>query len=339
LPDAFLQLPTNDRKAILLKAAQDSGKGANVLEKDVWVCWTLEKLVKMPDVPSFAFKGGTSLSKVYNAIARFSEDVDVTLDRMALDPALDPFADKSNSQRKKDSAALDELLTDLLHAKIKPYFDDCLRSELDERKVETTIGDNHGLLVIPYPSCFDRSDAYVRESVLLELGGKNSIQPAREHPVKPYLADLVTTVEYPEATIPVLAAERTFWEKATLIHAECNRPTAKVNANRISRHWYDLAQLSVGDVGASAINDKELLNDVILQKNVLYYSGFADYEACSEGALKIVPDGTLAKSLSDDFERMKDDGMFWEAPGTFANVLEKISKIESQINRKFAETT
>ena len=101
MADRFLQLPETDRKAILDKAAQELGKSPNLLEKDVWVCWTLEKLVNMPEVPSLAFKGGTSLSKAYDAISRFSEDIDVTLDRHALDPDLNPFADTSKTQVRK----------------------------------------------------------------------------------------------------------------------------------------------------------------------------------------------------------------------------------------------
>jgi len=181
LPDFFLQLPSNDRKVILEKAAQNSGKGTNILEKDIWVCWTLERLVAVPDVPSLAFKGGTSLSKIYDAISRFSEDVDVTIDRNALDPSLDPFEKgKSRSRRKKDCDALDELLTAYLTETIKPHFDKHLKSELDDESLETCFGDAHGQLVIPYPSCLNRSDAYMSESILLELGGKNAIIPAQE---------------------------------------------------------------------------------------------------------------------------------------------------------------
>ena len=105
MPDQFLQLSEKDRKAILVKAAQTLGRSAKVLEKDVWVCWTLQKLVEMPGVPPFVFKGGTSLSKAYEAIARFSEDVDVTLDRESLAPGEDPFAVDSNSHRKRTRKA------------------------------------------------------------------------------------------------------------------------------------------------------------------------------------------------------------------------------------------
>lgn len=108
MADRFLQLPETDRKGILDTAAQKLGKSPNILEKDVWVCWTLEKLVNMPEVPPLAFKGGTSLSKAYDAIARFSEDVDVTLDRRALAPDLDPFT-ASKTQAKKICTRLDTI--------------------------------------------------------------------------------------------------------------------------------------------------------------------------------------------------------------------------------------
>lgn len=339
MPDAFLQLATGDRKAILEGAAQASGKGANVLEKDVWVCWTLAKLDAMPDVPPLAFKGGTSLSKVYDAIARFSEDVDVTLDRNALNPSLDPFEeDKSRNQRKKDCAALDELLTQLLAEQIKPYFDECLRTELNDPSMEAQLGGGHGQLIIPYPSCFDRNSTYMSESILLELGGKNAIEPANEHEVAPYLGTIVPAVEYPRVKIAVLAAERTYWEKATLIHSECNRGKVKESGvARMSRHWYDLAQLSAGDIGSAALGDKDLLADVVLQKNVLYYSPFSNYGACLDGGLNLVPEGALAAALEEDFDRMEGDGMFWQSPGKFADVIEQLAETEAKINKRFCK--
>lgn len=339
MPEAFLQLPTGDRKAILEKAAQESGKGANVLEKDVWVCWTLEKLVSLPDVPPLAFKGGTSLSKIYDAISRFSEDVDVTIDRNVLDPSLDPFEEgKSRTRRRKDCDALDELLTKYLGEVVKPHFDKHLRSELKGQSIETQLGDVHGQLIIPYPSCFDRTDAYMSESILLELGGKNAITPAEKHDVSSYLEAIVPSVDYPSASVPVLSAERTFWEKATLIHSECNKGKVKDGGvARMSRHWYDLAQLASGEVGPAAIDDKELLADVVLQKNILYYAGYSNYEACLSGGLALVPKGDLAPALEEDFERMKGDGMFWEATGIFDEVISLLAETEAEINAKYSE--
>ena len=235
MADRFLQLPETDRKAILDKAAQELGKSPNILEKDVWVCWTLEKLVNMPEVPPLAFKGGTSLSKAYNAISRFSEDVDVTLDRRALNPNLNPFADTSKTQVRKICAQLDTLLADYIVGVIKPCFDQCLKEELQDDSAETKIGNTPDKLHIPYPTSLTSGNTYLQESVLLELGGKNEITPSSQLELEPYIRSIVPSLEFPLPTVAVLAPERTYWEKATLIHAECNREKAKANAERLSR--------------------------------------------------------------------------------------------------------
>jgi hypothetical protein len=333
----FLQLPENDRKAIFDKAAREFGKSPNILEKDVWVCWTLEKLVNMPEVPSLAFKGGTSLSKAYDAIARFSEDVDVTLDRRSLGPDLDPFTATSKTQAKKICARLDTLLAAYLVDTIKPYFDEYLKAELQDGTVETKIGDSPDKLVIPYPTCLDSGDTYLPESVLLELGGKNEITPSSQLQLEPYIRSVVPSLEFPLPTVAVLAPERTYWEKATLIHAECNRKNVKANAGRLSRHWYDLFQLNRSEIGSAALNNPKLLEEVVNQKNVLYPSGWANYNDCL-GNLRLIPDGQSLKSLEKDFDQMIKNAMFWKEPDSFQNILEELSKLETTINNLFDKT-
>ena len=335
LVDRFLQLPETDRKAILDKAAQKLGKSPNLLEKDVWVCWTLEKLSNMPEVPSLAFKGGTSLSKAFDAIARFSEDVDVTLDRRALDPELDPFTASSKTQAKKICTQLETLLAAYIVDVIKPYFDEHLKTELQDNTVKTKIGNTADKLVIPYPTCLENKSSYLQESVLLELGGKNEITPSNQFQLEPYIRSIVPALEFPLPTVDVLAAERTYWEKATLIHAECNRKNIKPNAGRLSRHWYDLFQLNKSEIGSAALDDLKLLEEVVNQKNVLYPSGWAKYNDCL-GSLRLIPDDTSLKSLEEDFEKMRANAMFWEEPETFQNILDELSRLETTINNMFS---
>jgi len=335
LADRFLQLPETDRKAILDTAAQELGKSPNILEKDVWVCWTLEKLATMPEVPSLAFKGGTSLSKAYDAIARFSEDVDVTLDRRALDPNLDPFTATSKTQAKKICARLDALLANYLVDAIKPYFDEHLKAELHDGTAETKIGNSADKFHIPYPSCLESGASYLQESVLLELGGKNEITPSSQLQLEPYIRSIVPSLEFPLPTVAVLAPERTYWEKATLIHAECNRENAKANAERLSRHWYDLFQLNRSEFGSAALSNTELLEEVVNQKNVLYPSGWAKYNDCL-GSLRLIPDDSSLKSLGEDFDQMRANAMFWDEPETFQNILDELSQLETSINNMFA---
>jgi len=152
------------------------------------------------------------------------------------------------------------------------------------------------------------------------------------------LESLVPAITCPRAIVPVLSAERTFWEKATLIHAECNRGKVKDSGvARMSRHWYDLAQLAAGSTGPAAVGDKYLLADVVLQKTVLYYSGYSNYEACLNGDLSLVPQGELAAALEEDFESMKGDGMFWQSPGSFEDIVDLLAEIETEINEKFSD--
>jgi hypothetical protein len=334
LADRFLQLPETDRKAILDKAAQELGKSPNILEKDVWVCWTLEKLVNMPEVPPLAFKGGTSLSKAYDAISRFSEDVDVTLDRRALNPNLNPFADTSKTQVRKICAQLDTLLADYIVDVIKPYFDQCLKEELQDNSAETKIGNTPDKLHIPYPTSLPSGNAYIPESVLLELGGKNEITPSSHLQLEPYIRSGVPLLEFPLPIVAVLAPERTYWEKATLIHVECNRKNVKANAARLSRHWYDLFQLNRSEIGLAALSNTKLLEEVVNHKNILYPSGWAKYNDCL-GGLRLIPDASSLKSLEEDFEQMKGNGMFWNEPDSFQEILKELSKLESAINRLF----
>lgn len=337
MPEHFLQLPDKDRKAILTAAAQKVGISAKALEKDVWVCWTLEKLIAMPDVPPLAFKGGTSLSKAFNAIARFSEDVDVTLDRQSLAPDLDPFvaAKKSKTQARKTCDKLDEILADYIVSTIKPYFDSCLQNEIQDTSAETKIGGSPDNLYIPYPTCVAGSSSYLQERVLLELGGKNKITPSKSIQLQPYIQSEQPSLVLPVPKVDVLASERTFWEKATLIHAECHREKTKANAERLSRHWYDLYQLSQSQIGSSALADLDLLDDVVKQKTVLYPSGWANYDACL-GGIRLAPNEATAKALGEDFEQMKASGMFWEDPPSFSEILEELSELESTINKLFS---
>jgi len=329
--DHFLQLPEADRKAILNKAAQDLGKSPNILEKDVWVCWTLETLANMPEVPSLAFKGGTSLSKAYDAIARFSEDVDVTLDRRALNPELNPFTATSKTQARKICAQLDALLAAYLVDVIKPYFDEHLKTELKKGTVETKIGNSADKLHIPYPTCLESEGSYLQESVLLELGGKNEITPSSQLQLEPYIRSIVPSLEFPRPTVAVLAPERTYWEKATLIHAECNRETPKANAERLSRHWYDLFQLSRSEIGSAALSNTKLLEEVVNHKNILYPSARAKYNDCL-GRIRLIPDASSLKLLEKDFEKMKASAMFWSEPDPFQEIIKELSKLETTIN-------
>ena len=198
-----------------------------------------------------AFKGGTSLSKVYNAIFRFSEGVDITIAHNALDDSIDPFNQSSSrNARSRYSDTLKGKVATHVTDVVAPYTRGALDAELGlaPDAVELDPGNPENVF-IHYPSAFDAAGDYLVHRVKVEFGGRNTIIPNEAHTIRPYVAEHAQGLAFPQAQVHVLAAERTFWEKATLIHAACGRPLRQ-DSSRQSRHWYDLDRLAQSDIGA-----------------------------------------------------------------------------------------
>ena len=331
MPDQFLTLSPEQRTDVLVAHAASTGRSAQILEKDVWVCWALDELFTMPGAFPMAFKGGTSLSKVHEAIDRFSEDVDVTLDYRHLDGSIDPFAaSTSRKQQGSLSDRLRERVAEHIAEVVAPHLRARLASEFGLGP-EAISADRENVWV-HYPSALEERDEYVKDAVKLEFGGRNSIDPNERHTVVPYLA-VLSTMEFPSAAVTVLAPEMTFWEKATLIHAELNRSEFRSGSQRLSRHWYDLDQLAQRDIGRRALRDHSLLEDVVKVKKVFYRSGQANYDLCATGGLLLVPsDKEVEKSLQDDYDQMVSAGMFHGDPPKFSEILERLADLASRIN-------
>jgi Nucleotidyl transferase AbiEii toxin, Type IV TA system len=328
VPEAFLQLSPEEQAEILQTCAGKLGRRAEHLEKDVWICWVLQSLFTMPGRLPMAFKGGTSLSKVYSALRRFSEDVDVTVEYKSLDQSIDPFDPKvSRTARERFTELLRTKLA--IHTKnvIRPYFENLVAQLAEKPSHPITISEDGEKLFIPYPSRFGTA-----ETVLLEFGGRNVIAPNEEHPLRPYIAAEVPDLLYPEATVQVLSPSRTFWEKATLIHVACNRSDPKLDADRQSRHWHDLAVLSDHKIGKASMADRKLLEDVVKHKNVFFRASDTNYEACLSGGLRLIPETPLLQTLRTDYEKMVTDGMFDGEPPTFDWIIARLGKLAKKIN-------
>lgn len=333
MAEAYLELPEADQKDILQAATAELGRQATVLEKDIWVCWTLQTLFSIPAAHPMAFKGGTSLSKIYGAIDRFSEDVDITLDYRHFEADFDPFADGiSNTKIKKFTDRLKDYVKEYAHGTVIPF----LRAKLDKLPTaerHTIEVDETGEKVwVSFPSVTEEADDYLKTQVLIELGGRNVIDPNERHTISPYVAALTAELDYPTSEVVVLSPERTFWEKATLIHVECNRGQLKENAERLSRHWYDLVMLSRHTSGQAAIQNRDLLEDVVRHKKVFFKASYANYEACLESQLQLLPEDESLDGLRADYEKMIGAGMMYQAPPTFDEIVESIRQLEQDIN-------
>jgi hypothetical protein len=334
LPESFLALDRTDRQDIYAAFARASGRTPLILEKDVWICWTLGALFDMGGALPMAFKGGTSLSKVFNAISRFSEDVDVTIAYRSLDDSFDPYADGvSNNAVRRFKEHLDGLVGDHVRDVVVPDLRLALAAEFGFGPESVTVDPASGQnVLVSYPSALGERDSYVADRVLVEFGGRNSILPSDVHEVLPYLAESDLDLELPAASPNVLSPLRTFWEKATLIHVECNRNAFRSETSRISRHWYDLDQLAMGDIGARAVGDRDLLADVVRVKKAFYNSGSANYDACLAGGLRLVPAEDGLKVLKRDYDSMVQAGMIEGEAPSFDGIVSRLRDLEDQIN-------
>lgn len=334
MPESFLHLEPEEQSQIYRALAPQLARSPVVLEKDVWVCWVLQTLFTMPGRLPMAFKGGTSLSKVFGAIARFSEDVDITLDYRGLDGTFDPFAEGvSRNRLKKFSEDLKCFARDHAHCVVAPHFQKMLAAEFDADSFRLEVSDDGEQLRVRYPTVLEAPGDYVGNSVLIEFGGRNITEPNEEHEVQPDIAEHVTELEFPRSTVSVLSPARTFWEKATLMHVECQRSEFRTGAERLSRHWYDLAMLADQAHGQAAVADRALLADVVKHKKVFYNASYANYDACLTGQIKLIPEDAALAALRDDFHRMIGAGMFIGETPTFDAIVDRLRELETTINQ------
>lgn len=329
----YFDLPVSDQADVLQSLAPSMGRRAEILEKDIWLCQVLDILFQLPCRKPMAFKGGTSLSKVYKAIDRFSEDIDVTVDYRSLvanAPALGSIA--SNSQRSKLSDALKAALTAHVVDELVPALRTAIAVALPTQATRIALSDDAEKLWVFYPSAVENTDTYVRPSILIEFGGRNSTLPQSTLAITPDIAEYVPDLALPRAQVSVLSGARTFWEKATLIHVECHRPSLKPSAQRLSRHWYDLARLADHDIGQQAVVDTELLRDVLRIKETFYRSGFSHYDRCIVGGFRLIPDGALLEALRQDYQAMLAAQMFYGDTLAFETIVERLRQLEAEIN-------
>lgn len=336
---SYFNLTREDQEAVLLLGEERLSKPTNLLEKDIWLCWVLDILfnINIPNKVPMAFKGGTSLSKVFNAIHRFSEDVDITLNYRSFDVEIEgDLFSESKSRTKKKS------ISDKLKKKVKEYSNDVIIPELDasiqkiSSEYKLNVDDSGEKITLYYPSALKNSkgmNQYVEESILIELGGRNVIEPSETHKVEPYLSKEIPKVKFPSPDIVVLSPKRTFWEKATLIHVACNRGL-KQNAERLSRHWYDLVKLyeNSDGIGKDAIKDVKLLENVVALKKVFFHSSYANYDDCVRKKFNLLPNGKVMEELKKDYEKMFEAKLIYDENYTFEYIINKIKEIQDELN-------
>ena len=333
----LMDLSAADRLIVYERTEASTGIRAYMAEKDAWVCWTLRQLFSLPDARAhFIFKGGTSLSKIWKVIHRFSEDIDISLSRewLGFTGARDPEAAESRKQRAKLLDELAAACVTKLREEVAPALRASFTAALGTSGWSLTISDEDPqTLLFAYPSSFAQQAgaAYVRPVVKIECGARSDRWPMAEQNITPYIAEAFPQA-VPDAafSVPVLDIERTFWEKATILHAETNRPAEKAAPDRFSRHYADLAALIQHPSGEAAVGRDDLRARVVAHKQVFFAAAWASYETAVPGSFRLIPPAARLDSLESDYRAMQD--MFFRPPQSWAEIVASLQKLEARIN-------
>ncbi len=333
MAEVFLRLSEAERRDALGVAAEASGRPAHLLEKDVWVVWALQALFEAPFGDHLVFKGGTSLSKAYDVIQRFSEDVDLTYDIRRLLPALaeageDPLP-ASRAEERRWSEAVRRGLPDWVEAQIRP----ALEARLAADGIAATVRVEDAKAFIDYAPT-RTGTGYVSPSVMLEFGARATGEPSAPRPVACDAAPHLTGLVFPAATPRVMAAERTFWEKATAAHVYCAQ--GRLRGDRFSRHWHDLARLDAAGFAATAIADRGLATAVARHKAMFFRETadgqVIDYGQAVSGGLRLKPEGASLEALGEDYRRMIEDGLLQDDAEPFEALMEACADLAARAN-------
>ena len=324
--ESVARLSSAERRDLFAETAVRKGMTPAIVEKDFWVCWTLGRLFAHPDLSRLLmFKGGTSLSKVFNLIERFSEDIDLILDWRVVVGENDPLAERSHTKQDAlnkmiEAKAVDYIGGELL-ATISQMVDPICRCEVAEN-------DLHAINVM-YPAAF--ADAYLRPEVLLEIGPLAAWLPCDSYRIRPYAAEMFPQLfQQADCAVQTIRAERTFWEKATILHQEAHRPEDSPQPLRYSRHYYDLAMMANSAVKDVALANLALLGDVVAFKQRFYPRGWARYDQAKPETFKLMPSGHVLAAIEKDYVQMR--AMIFGRYPDFAEIMETLRTLEKEIN-------
>lgn len=338
--DAVARMDADERRLLFEQTAANKGVQPIIAEKDFWVCWTLKRLFDLPEGhPNFLFKGGTTLSKVYGLTNRFSEDIDLSIDRhnLGFENERDPAnVDGSNKQRR----LLDELTEVCRHyivSKLQPELTAKIVNELNTESgwaIDLDAG-NPGVLSFAYPRSENEdweSAEYLKPVVRLEIGARSDHWPASDQALRPYSAEeFPTFFEEPSCVVRALDASRTFWEKTTILHKLFHGGAKQAEKGRKSRHYYDVVQIARSPLCESILSDVALLEDVATHMHVFFPAAWARYDEARPGTLKLAPSNEIAGILEKDYHDMQI--MIFDAnPPTFEGLVQELRDLEDRIN-------
>ncbi len=326
----WFKLPEETKKNVFEQTSLSKGLSAVAIEKDWWVVHVLGIIFTSEYAEHLVFKGGTSLSKGWNLIKRFSEDIDLALSREYLGFK----GDLSRKQITKLRKASCEFISTTLFELLKTQLEALGFEDTEIKIIDSTHGDDDPVKIeVLFKSHFDVNE-YIKSRVLVEVGSRVLIEPFTNKEIATIISENYKNKAFADLpiVIPIVNPERTLLEKIFLLHEEFQKSIEDVNVNRMSRHHYDIVKLMETDFADIAFSDENLFNTIVAHRSTINKLNFVDYTKHAIGKLNIVPPKEIIKEWEKDYANMLES-MIYGSPPNFDELMKKIEKINLIINK------
>ena len=326
----WVQLSNAEKIEAINKVALTEGLPAVAVEKDWWVTISLGILFSCQCAEHIVFKGGTSLSKAWKVIERFSEDIDIAIDRKFFGFDGELTHKKITNLRRTSCSYISTVLKEELDKKLQEAGIE--NYVVSIREIKDTTQDPQ-IIEIKYNSIFSASN-YIQEKVLIEIGARSLLEPSENIRLRSMIAEAYPQADFADSfiEIPTVVPQRTFLEKAFLLHEEFQKPSENIRIDRMSRHLYDLEKLMNTAFAKSAFANTELYLAIVNHRKHLTAIKGVDYSTHSPDKINFIPPDMMVEKWKNDYETMLGNMTYGDSL-PFNKLLERIKLL----NEKFRE--
>ena len=347
------KLQIKDRMELFQATAISMGMQPNVIEKDFWVCFMLDhQFHDCKYKNAFVFKGGTSLSKSYHVIERFSEDIDLILDwRKIMNDEVNPWEERSKTKQDLFNKQINSEAAKFYKEELIPQLNSEMKEKLGDGEWISVDTEDEMVVNFYYPQIFEAE--YLRSCVRLEIGPLAEWMPSHETIVTPFAAEKYPDIfSQKDTSVLTIDVERTFWEKLTILHKIANFPEGKplparyarhlydvynngvvyveADVARYARHLYDVYNMGNSWVKERAFKRKELLEKDVVFKQKFYYVKGAHYETATLSSIELLPKEAVLNALKEDYQAMRN--MIYGNIPEFEEILEFLEKLQEEVH-------
>lgn len=320
-----------EKEAVFNAIAAEKGMTPFAVEKDWWVSRTLEIIFQMDIANHLVFKGGTSLSKAWKLINRFSEDIDLAIDKEFFEGYSGDISKTKISKLRKEAGVY---TTGTFFTDLQEEFKNKGYNELDFKVIDTGESDQDPRVIeIYYPNVITSSSEYVLPRVQIEISCRSLREPFTVKSFGALVDEVYADKDFAEPLfdIPTVNPERTFLEKVFLLHEEFHRPAEKIRVDRLSRHLYDIYHLTKAGIAEKAINDKELFETIVAHRYKFSRVGEVDYNLHSPKTLNPIPIPGIIEEWKSDYAKMKDDMIYEENKPSFEDLINNLEELRTKL--------